>query len=356
MNVIKAMDLQLLEQHLPSMPWFVHKYIDHKLPDLSPSTLLEYVRDFQLFFSWMIEESLSPARLPKDLTLEHLELLYVENIDAFKTFLKVKKNNTATTRERKIASLKSLFYYMSQIAEDEFHYPLLKRNVMAKIETKRMSRPELTAARLQGKLLDNEKEIKQFLLFVQHGYHQSIQKNKQALFYYRQNAVRDAAIISLILSSGLRVSEVVNLNVEDIDMNQKLAFVYRKGSLDETSQQGVYFAEMGKTNMNQYLQVRDEMYKPIKKEKALFLTIPRGQNEGKRMTRRAIQEMVQKYAAAFGKPHLTVHKLRHSFATNYYLKNDIYKTQKQLGHQSTDTTQLYAQLTDKTMAKAINKL
>ncbi len=53
---------------------------------------------------------------------------------------------------------------------------------------------------------------------------------------------------------------------------------------------------------------------------------------------------------------LSVHKLRHSFATCYYLKNDIYKTQRQLGHASTDTTEIYAQLSDKTMETAINRL
>ncbi|MNL84146.1 Tyrosine recombinase XerC [compost metagenome] len=73
------------------------------------------------------------------------------------------------------------------------------------------------------------------------------------------------------------------------------------------------------------------------------------------MTKRAIQEMVIKYAKRFGKPYLSVHKLRHSFATDYYVRNDLYKTQEQLGHASPDTTQIYAHLTDKTMAEAIDR-
>lgn len=72
------------------------------------------------------------------------------------------------------------------------------------------------------------------------------------------------------------------------------------------------------------------------------------------MTKRAIQDMIVKYAKRFGKPFLTVHKLRHSFATDYYLSNDLYKTQDQLGHASPVTTQIYTHLTDKTMAKAID--
>jgi site-specific recombinase XerD len=72
------------------------------------------------------------------------------------------------------------------------------------------------------------------------------------------------------------------------------------------------------------------------------------------MTKRAIQEMVVKYAKRFGKPYLSVHKLRHSFATDYYEENDLYKTQEQLGHSSPETTQIYAHLTDKTLSKAID--
>lgn len=100
--------------------------------------------------------------------------------------------------------------------------------------------------------------------------------------------------------------------------------------------------------------LRQALYKPVKREKALFLAIANGKKEGERMTKRAIQEMVIKYAKRFGKPYLSVHKLRHSFATDYYLRNDLYKTQEQLGHASPETTQIYAHLTDKTMAEAID--
>lgn len=101
--------------------------------------------------------------------------------------------------------------------------------------------------------------------------------------------------------------------------------------------------------------MRDTHYKAPKREKALFLAIANGKKEGSRMTKRAVQAMVMKYAKRFGKPYLSVHKLRHSFATDYYLRNDLYKTQEQLGHASPETTQIYAHLTDKTMAEAIDR-
>lgn len=356
MNVIKAQDLQLLEQRLPLFPWYVEQYIQHKLADLSPSTLLEYTRDFEMFFQWMIQEGLSSARSIDQITLDELEKLRIENIDTYKLHLQLRNRNSLATRERKLASLKSLFHYLSQIAEDDNHYPLLKRNVMAKLKTQRLSNAKLMASRLQGKILEDDAEIRDFCAFVAHGYMEKISNNPQALHYYQLNRVRDTAIITLILSSGMRVSEAVNLNVDDIDITKKIAHIYRKGSKDPNMKQSVFFSESGKEALTAYLRIRSSAYPHDRTEKALFLAIPRGASQAKRMSKRAIQQMVSKYAAAFGKPMLSVHKLRHSFATSYYLKNDIYKTQRQLGHASTDTTELYAQLTDKTMEKAINRL
>lgn len=356
MSVLKAKDRAELEKRIIHMPWYVEQFINYKLPDLSPSSLLEYVRDYETFFSWLLAEGLSEAKTIKDVPLVDLEKLRMENIDNYKMFLATRKElaNSRATISRKLSSLRSLFHYLSQIAEDENFYPLLKRNVMAKVSIKRTHKPKDTAAKLEGKILQDE-EIWEFIEYVQHGYGQDIAKNKQALYHYELNKVRDTCIISLILNSGLRVSEVVNLNVEDIDLKKKVAHVLRKGSLEEEFKTPVYFRTEAMDHLIAYLKIRESQYKPRKNEKALFLALANGKKEGSRMTKRAIQEMVIKYAKRFGKPSLSVHKLRHSFATDYYLRNDLYKTQEQLGHASIDTTQIYAHLTDKTMAEAIDK-
>ncbi|SCW64547.1 Site-specific recombinase XerD [Paenibacillus tianmuensis] len=356
MNIIKIKDRSELEKKLPSMPWYVEKFINYKLPDLSPSSLLEYVRDYDTFLSWLLAEGLSSAPTVKDVPLIDLERLHMDSIDNFKMFLATRKENSngKTTIARKLSSLRSLFHYLSQIAEDEDFYPLLKRNVMAKVEIKRTHKPKDTAAKLEGKLLQ-ESEIAEFIEYVQTGYPVNVAKNKQALYSYELNKVRDVCIISLILNSGLRVSEVFNLNVEDIDLKKRLTYVYRKGKNDDTFKTPVYFRQEAVDSLSAYLEQRQLRYKAPKREKALFLAVANGKKEGERMTKRAIQEMVIKYAKRFGKPYLSVHKLRHSFATDYYLRNDLYKTQEQLGHASPETTQIYAHLTDKTMAEAIDK-
>lgn len=356
MNLQKKKDREELERRIPGMPWYVEKFVNYKLPDLSPSSLLEYVRDYETFFSWLMAEGLTEAKSMNAIPLEDLEKLHMDSIDNYRMFLATRKEqaNSRTTISRKLSSLRSLFHYLSQIAEDENFYPLLKRNVMAKVSIKRTHKPKDTAAKLEGKLLQDE-EIAEFIAYIKHDYAADVAGNKQALHAHELNRTRDACIVSLILNSGLRVSEVVNLNVDDLDLKKKLVHVYRKGKNDDTFKTPVYFRQDAVADLEAYLQQREIRYKAPKREKALFLALANGKKEGSRMTKRAIQEMVVKYAKRFGKPYLSVHKLRHSFATDYYLRNDLYKTQEQLGHASPETTQIYAHLTDKTMEEAIDR-
>ncbi|MFC5700120.1 tyrosine recombinase XerS [Cohnella faecalis] len=356
MNIQKIKDREELDRHIPLMPWYVEKFVNFKLPDLSPSSLLEYVRDYETFFKWLMSEALTKAEKMSAIPLEDLEKLHMESVDNFRMFLATKREyaNGKTTISRKLSSLRSLFHYLSQIAEDDDFYPLLKRNVMAKVTIKRTHKPKDTAAKLEGKLLQ-EQEILEFIAYIKQDYGHDVATNKQALYSHELNRIRDCCIVSLVLNSGLRVSELVNLNTDDLDMKKQLLYVYRKGKNDDAFKTPVYFRNDAIEDLLLYMGQRDTRYKAPKREKALFLAIANGKKEGSRMTKRAIQEMVIKYAKRFGKPYLSVHKLRHSFATDYYLRNDLYKTQEQLGHASPETTQIYAHLTDKTMAEAIDK-
>ncbi|WP_025694660.1 tyrosine recombinase XerS [Paenibacillus durus] len=356
MSIQKQSDRKHLELKLPSMPWFVQQFIDYKLPDLSPSTLLEYVRDYESFFGWLRTEGLSEAASNAEITLLDLETLHMDSIVGYRLHLttRTEGTNSKITVSRKLSSLRSLFHYLSQIAEDENFYPLLKRNIMAKVEIKRIHKPKDTAARLKGKILE-EDELLEFVGYILEGYGHDVEDNKQAYYAFQLNRERDACIAGLILNSGLRVSEIVNMNTDDLDLGNKLLYVFRKGHNDETFKTPVYFREQAKDDLQLYLSLRQSRYNTPKKEKALFVTKPNGSQEGKRMTKRDIQAMIIKYAKRFGKPYLTVHKLRHSFATDYYLQNDIYKTKEQLGHASTETTEVYAHLTDKTMSEAIER-
>src|SRR5690606_21873150 len=99
MNIIKVKDRQELDRRLPSMPWYVEQFIQYKLPDLSPSSLLEYIRDYETFFHWLMAEGLSKATSVKDVSLIELEQLRMEAIDGYRLFLSTYKEerNSRTT-------------------------------------------------------------------------------------------------------------------------------------------------------------------------------------------------------------------------------------------------------------------
>jgi site-specific recombinase XerD len=353
-NVIKDKDMEVLLRKLRHMPAYIEEFANYMLSkNSSPSTLLGYVIDYEVFFQWLINEGISNASQLKDLKLKEFEVLRVENITSYRLYLQHHRGNKSKTRERKLSSLKSLFHYLSQVAEDDDFYPMLKRNVMAKVDIQSSSsKPDIN--KLRTKLL-LEDEIAEFLDFVRFGYREKITDNKQALYSYEANAIRDTAIISFILGSGLRVSEVVNCNVDDIILKDKTANILGKGQTDETEMVGVLFNPQAKDDLERYLEIRLLAYSPAKNERALFLAVQNGQVTANRMSRRAMQKLVLKYARAFGKA-TTVHKLRQSFATEYNRKHGIQKTKEQLRHKKFETTEIYALVSNKEMIDAINEM
>jgi site-specific recombinase XerD len=353
-NVIKEKDLSAVMQRLGSMPWYVDQYVHYQLSKgASPSTLLGYLIDYEVFFNWMMAEGMVTVDACKEIPLSALEKLRVEEITNYRLYLQHYRGNKTRTRSRKLSALKSLFHYLSQIAEDEEQYPLLKRNVMAKVEIGTVStKPDIN--KLRSKLL-LENEIVEFIEFVRDGYREKITDNKQALYAYEMNAIRDTAIISLILGSGLRVSEVVNANLDDLNLKDRIITILGKGQNDETEKVGVLFSQQAKEDLMRYLEVRETIYKPVKGEQALFLAIQNGESSGNRMSKRAMQKIVVKYARAFGKA-TTIHKLRQSFATEYNRRNGIQKTKIQLRHSKFETTEIYALVSDKEMVEAIDRI
>ena len=136
-----------------------------------------------ILFSWLRAEGLSQAESNREVTLTELEVLRMDSVTSFRLFLATKREgaNSRITVSRKLSSLRSLFHYLSQIAEDEDFYPLLKRNIMAKIEIKRTHKPKDTAAKLKGKLLEDE-ELLEFIGYILEGYAVDMQKQTSPLF------------------------------------------------------------------------------------------------------------------------------------------------------------------------------
>ncbi|MFC5449022.1 tyrosine-type recombinase/integrase [Paenibacillus aestuarii] len=132
---------------------------------------------------------------------------------------------------RKLSSLKSLFNYLQNKAEDNERRPLLQRNVMAKIDLNQVSQDiETRAAIIEHKILSTAEQIEDFRNFVASGFAKVPNLLNKQLSWYEDNRERDLAIVSLILSSGLRVSEFISLTIDAIDWEKRRILIKRKGN------------------------------------------------------------------------------------------------------------------------------
>lgn len=359
MSIIKQKDAVMVEEILLEMPWYVDQFIRFEYQEASPSTLLGYLYNYRVFLNWLLEEGFyQKSEKIKEIPLGILEKLRADDIKNYQAFLSMRRKNGRKAITRNINALRSLFYYLSQIAEDENYYPLLKRNVMARIKGEKRSK----SASVPMTKLFLDDEVEEFLHFIAHdGYKEVIKDKKISLLYYERDKERDAAITALILYSGLRVSEVVNLDLEDINIDAEtqednnFVYVLGKGGNDINDKVAVGFNKKAIPFLLEYLAIRETRYTPKQNEKALFLSLRMGAESGSRMLRRGMQDMVIKYARAFGKD-TTIHKLRHSLGTNYNKVNGIHKTKKQLRHSDFSSTEIYAHISDTEMKDAIDKI
>ncbi|MBD0384854.1 tyrosine recombinase XerS [Paenibacillus sedimenti] len=341
-----------IDVKVDDLPWYVQEFVEKRKRKLSPATLLNYCFDYILFFNWLVNEGYWIGN-KKDISLEFLETLTTQQMEDFITFLEIQQENSRSSVNRKLSSLKSLFNYLQNVAETNDLKPYIIRNVMARVDLNDIKEDQMTIAdRINGKILRDD-EFENFRQFVSDDYGKLNINNKKLYFFHLVNKERDTAIISLILGSGLRLSEVVGADIGDLDVKNSCIKVMRKGN----KEQYVYFSEQALLDLKEYLLIRDDRYK-LKNEKPLFIAAQVGPaNKSRRLTPRSVEKLVEKYAKQFGKPALSVHTLRHSFATRYHQENnDVPKLRIQLGHASAQTTMIYTHLTNTELKDAVNKV
>ncbi|MFK4342831.1 site-specific recombinase XerC [Paenibacillus sp. RC62] len=217
---------------IDDLPWFVTEFIDSRKRKLSPTTLLNYCHDYIIFFDWLVAENFI-ADSRKNINLATLEKLTIREVENFLSFLEYQLGNTKLTINRKLSSLKSLFDYLQNKAETSDLKPYIQRNVMDKMDLNVVKESQETIAnRIEGKIL-REDDFESFRLFVAYDYGEINKENKRIFNFHQLNRERDTAIVSLILGSGLRLSEVAGINLEDLDMNKALVRVIRKGNKEQ---------------------------------------------------------------------------------------------------------------------------
>lgn len=366
-SMLREQAIEKVDQLLPEMPFYIQEFVEMKTADeYSPNTLLEYLKNYHQFFQWLIDQKLVNDISVSNISIESLDSLQLRVATQYKSFLlrrrkqnsrQVKKDGTIkeskatlskVTIQRNITALKVLFKYLSESSNNQQNKPYLTHNIMNEMSnvTDRQTL-QARADMLEDKLfLDDETE--KYLEFIRDIYPKTI--SKQAMKYYNRDKERDLAINALMLASGLRLSEIVSLNVDDVNFDQNRVYVVRKG--DKTD--SVRIAAFAMEYLASYLEIRDSRYHPDKYEASFFLSISKG--AAKRITGSAIEKMVEKYSTQF-RVRVTPHKLRHTLATRLYQQTgNLVLTAQQLGHSSTTTTTLYVHIDNDKTTDALNAL
>lgn len=313
-------NVQKLREVLKTLPPFAKDYFRAIEPTTSTRTRISYAYDIRIFFQFLLSEN--PVFKNQDITdlkVDVLDKMQAVDIEEYQEYLKLygSDDRTLTNGERglkrKMSALRSFYAY---------YY---KREMIKTNPTLLVDMPKLHDKAIVR--LDADETV-ELLDYIEHcGDHLTGQKK----MYYEKTKVRDLAIVTLLLGTGIRVSECVGLDINDIDFKNGGIRVVRKGG----SEMMVYFGEEVEKALLDYLEVRSGITAVAGHENALFYSSQR-----KRMGVRAVENMVKKYAREVTTAKkITPHKLRSTFGTSLYKETgDIYLVADVLGHKDVNTT------------------
>lgn len=336
----RAKELQLLTRAaLRELPDVCFDFINAIDSTTQPLTRYAYVSDLKLFFGFLVSELPKFAdKTPQTLDVSDLAKVSSRDIYMYLDFLglyvkdDVEFSNQDLGKMRKLSSLRSFYKFMYKNGYIESDPAALVD--MPKRHNKPIIRLEID-------------EVAHMLDLVESGEMLSERQKK----YNDHTRTRDLAILTLFLGTGIRVSELVGINIDDLDFSINGFLVTRKGG----SQAILYFPDEVAQVLKDYLKLRRELTPQPGHEDALFLSL-----QNRRISVRAVQLMVKKYAslAAPLKKHLSPHKLRSTFGTNlYHETGDIYLVADVLGHSDVNTTRRhYAAMSDDRRRMAARKV
>ena len=308
-----------LRSILKTLPPFYFRAIE---PTTSARTRISYAYDIRVFFHFLMENNPLYKNYSIDqFTLQDLERLEPVDIEEYQEYLKVYENdekkqitNTEKGLARKMSALRSFYGYF------------YKRQAITKNPTLLVDMPKLHDKAIIR--LDTDEVVK-LLDYVDHG---GDNLTGQRKVYYEKTKNRDLAILTLLLGTGIRVSECVGLDIQDVDFKNNGIKVTRKGG----NEMVVYFGEEVENALKTYLYTTRKNTVPLPgHENALFLSTQR-----KRMGVQAVENMVRKYAREVTpNKKITPHKLRSTYGTALYKETgDIYLVADVLGHKDVNTT------------------
>ena len=330
-------NIQKLRTMLKELPPFCTEYFRGIEPRTSTRTRIAYAYDLSVFFDFLKKENPVFSKMDRmDFRLEHLDQLTVTDLEEYMEYLKYRfneNNKEVINKERgimrKISSLKSFYNYFFRVEK-------IKTNPAALVRLPKLHDKEIIR-------LDID-EVAMLLDEVEQG--ESLTDRQKA--YHDRTKVRDLALLTLLLGTGIRVSECVGLDIHDVDFKNGGIHIHRKGGKEVT----VYFGAEVEDALNHYLAERQRIDPEPGSENALFLSMQR-----KRMNVRSVENLVKKYAKIVTPlKKITPHKLRSTYGTNLYRETgDIYLVADVLGHSDVNTTKKhYAALEDERRRSARN--
>lgn len=319
-----------------TLPWYVQEYFNKS--NISLESKVAYSKEIVEFFNW-INSRKGFAHVIKNTSLSQLDDLSVDDIEHYKRYLLIKKPNLTSKKNglsqasvaRKLSPISSLFKYLAHEAEFESGDSYLKRNIFQKVRINGPKKTDFKAAEeIKQSILSYPQELQAFRNFVSNGY--GLINTGRKLTWYNKNKERDTAIISLIMDCGLSMSDLEALTLDKIDL--------KNDQLKINEKQIAFLTSRSKTELKEYLKIRKEKYNVKDEIPNVFLTSY--YNRAKPIYRRSIQEMIKKYAVAFGDSSLNAQQLRHSFAIQSYSKTKKFDFIQQLGITSINPMWVYA--------------
>lgn len=315
-------NLRHLNAVLDELPSFCNIYFVGIASRTTPLTRLNYARDLKIFFTYLTNfENAFIGKTNQDIQIEDLNKVNSLMIERFVAYLISYDNETGVVRSnadrglaRKLSSVRSFFQFM-------FDKEFVSSNVVTKVKMPKIIKKDII------KLETDEVEELLKTSETLNGFSEHQQK------YNERFIPRDNAMLAMLLGTGIRVSELVGLNVTDIDFKYNSFKVTRKGG----GQAILYFSDEIKDTLIKYLELRDSFKLPDT-EKALWISI-----QGKRMGVRSVENLVKKYArVSTPLKKISPHKLRSTYGTNLYRETkDISIVAEVLGHKDVNTTKKY---------------
>lgn len=366
-NQMNAKRQQQINAMLAELPTDVRSFIRSIEDTTSSLTRFNYVIDLRLFYNYLAKYEYSPlvmenggqSLVPRKITSTHINMLNISDLHEYISFLqsydknfwlndpddasvtneaaetdadesKTNRSNSDCGKKRKIASLRSYFKYL-------YNMEIIKENISTKLPTPKID--EKPIVRLENS------EVYDIIKLVMSGEGLSPAQQKR----HERHKYRDAAMIVLFLTTGIRVSELVSLDVSDLDFKSNAFTVTRKGGNTVI----LYFEDFTAGYIKEYLEQR-KASADFTLSSPLFLS-----QKGGRITTRQVENIVEKYAQiAAPLKHITPHKLRSTYGTMLYNDTgDIYLVAEALGHRDVNTTRRhYAAISEERRREAAKYL